>query len=650
MAKPMKVVLAVAGLALAGNVSAYEYGDYADQTIDRLINEYPGRYRGTANFDGAADWMESRMGTGYSTSRQDFSWVVGGQTRRSQNVIARAAGQTGRELVVGAHFDTFFGRPTLQGVDDNGSGAAVLTELARNLSGLDLEDGITFIGFGAEEEGLRGSRAYVASLDPAARSALTGMINIDSLITGDFMYAHAGTNSVTRPELAALRTRVFEIASELGIDLRTNPGLDPSYPAGTGCCSDGDSFNPLNIPVLYLESTNWSIGDLDGYEQTTNPAIPGGSTWHTPSLDNEQTLTAAFGEQRIAERLALYSRLLSRLILEATNTDLRYAAFSGAGTQRAMQNSLRAQGQALSALHDRRWMSLALAPRSAGTYDGLIGVEGGAQPGAGFDEGTHGRGRRASVYGLGDYQVTPDWNVGMSAMYQRGKDDLEHNGRIESDTFQVGAYAQYANGGPVWANGDVHVGYSDMDVDRRLQIGGNGGPLLLDQRFKASPAAWYWGARAQTGFDWHVGALRTGPMLGLDYTRYRVDGYKENGPRRTALDVSKDTFDSLELSLGWQLRGLMPLGGGRALQPYASLAWVEELADGYSDRFTAVSRADGSVRRVALEDTDKHFARARAGAQLLLTPNLAVYAEGSGRLGNDDGSEAAYSLGMQWQF
>jgi uncharacterized protein YhjY with autotransporter beta-barrel domain/Zn-dependent M28 family amino/carboxypeptidase len=644
------LAIAAASLTFATSTSAYEYGRYASDTLDTLINDYPGRYRGTASFEGASNWMDARLAQGYSTSRQNFSWTAGGQTRSSQNVIAQATGVTGQSLVVGAHFDTYFGRPTLQGLDDNGSGAAVLTEIARNLSGLDFEDGVTFIGFGAEEEGLRGSRAYVASLDPAAHAALTGMINIDSLITGDRMYAHAGTNSVANPALASLRNRTFEIAQELGIELYTNPGLDASYPAGTGCCSDGDSFNPLGIPVAYFESTNWSIGALDGYDQTTNPAIPGGATWHNPALDNEQVLTAALGENRIAERLRDYSRLLTRLVLEATNTDLRYSAFSGAATQRALQNTLRTQEQMLGALHDRRWMSLLASSRDVGSYDGMIGAEGGAQPSSGFDEGAHGRGRRGSLYALGDYQLTPAVNIGTSVSYQHGKDDLQSGGEIKADTFQVGIYAQYADGGPVWANTDATLGYSDMELDRRLRIQGSGGPVLLDQRFKADPNGWYWGLRAQSGYDFALGALRTGPMIGLAYRQYRMDSYNESGPQRTALRVEKETFDSLEVSAGWQLRGVLPVGNGRLLQPYASLAWVEELGDGYSDRFDAVSRADGTVRRATLDSVDKHFARARVGAQLMFNANFGVYAEGSGRLGNDDGSEAAYNLGVQWVF
>ena len=53
------------------------------------------------------------------------------------------------------------------GADDNGSGSAGLLELARVLSSRQWGHDLRFILFGGEEEGLHGSRQYVAALPPA---------------------------------------------------------------------------------------------------------------------------------------------------------------------------------------------------------------------------------------------------------------------------------------------------------------------------------------------------------------------------------------------------------------------------------------------------------------------------------------------------
>lgn len=652
MIKPLSLAIGLASSLLSPMIFAYQYGEHAAGTLDTLINDYPGRYRGTANFAGAANWMEQRMmGGGYTSTRQDFNWVVGGATRSSQNVIVQAQGVSGKNLVVGAHFDTALNKPTLQGLDDNASGASVLTEIARNLSGLDFEDGVTFVGFGAEEENLRGSRAYVASLDAEARSKLTGMINLDSLITGDMMYAHAGSNSVATPALASLREQTFRIANELGIELYTNPGLDAAYPAGTGCCSDGESFLSLGIPVLFVEATNWDIGDFDGYTQTTNPAIPGGATWHEPTLDNETVLVGAFGEERITQRLTDYSRLLTRLVLEATQTDLRYSAISGAALLGTLEDTLVRQQDSYSQLHDRRWLSLRATTREVGSFDGAIGVDGQFTPERGFDSDPEQRSHQASAYALGDVQLSSWLNLGGSFSFTRGKDELEHGGKVESDTWQAGLYAVLNDGGPLWLNADVSAGRTNFDLNRSVFIQGNGGPVLLDQKLSGDTDATFWGGRVLGGYDFAYGALRTGPVLGIDYRHYKVDGFSEKSNLRTALRFDDERFDSIELSLGWQAQGTFALENGMAVQPYASLAWVEELGDGASEMFDLTSTVDDSVRRVSNgHEVDKHFARARLGTQLAVSSNLGVYAEANGRLRHTDGDQSAYSVGVQYNF
>ncbi|GGL34816.1 hypothetical protein GCM10009091_15770 [Pseudomonas brenneri] len=646
--KPLALAVSVACALLSTQSNAYDYGEHANVTLEKLITDYPGRYRGTANFAGAADWMQSQMGNAYAISRQDFTWNAG--SRASQNVVAYAAGTKAQYVVISAHFDTFFGRPALQGLDDNGSGASVLTEVAKNLGGLQLENGLQIVGFGAEEEGLRGSRAFVNSLSASQRENMLAMINLDSLITGDMMYAHAGQNSTANPALASLREHTMQIAKELNINLFTNPGLDPKYPAGTGCCSDGEAFEPLNIPILYIEATNWELGDLDGYTQTDNPAIPGGSTWHDPNEDNKTVLTNAFGQERIDQRLRDYSRLLSRLVLELTNADLMASTTSGGAVARNMQDNLQRQHQAMVRLHDRRWLTLQSASREVGSFDGEIGVDGEYSPDSGFDTAPNPEARRLGLHALGDYQLSSNLNIGASLSYLNGRDKLEHRGKLQSDTWQAAVYALLNDGGPTWLAGDLSVGHSSFDSKRNLVIQANGGPVLLNQQLTGETDALSLGARVLGGYDFDLGTLKTGPFAGLDYSHYRIDKFHEKQNLRTALEYEEQSFDSLEASLGWRVRGAVALPYGLSLMPYGDIAWVKELANGRLDDLDLTARADGQVRTARLGSVDKSFGRAQVGSQLAITPQLGVYAEVNGRLGHAEGSQTGYSLGVQWMF
>lgn len=645
MIKPLAFAVSVAGALLSTQGHAYNYGEHAATTLDKLINDYPGRYRGTANFSGAADWMQSQMGDAYSISRQDFSWGAG-NSRSSQNVVAYAAGTKPQYVVVGAHFDTYFGRPTLQGLDDNGSGASVLTEIARNLNGVPLEYGLQVIGFGAEEEGLQGSKAFVNSLSASQRENMLAMINLDSLITGDMMYAHSGKNSVSNPGLASLREHAFKLAKELNINLFSNPGLDAAYPAGTGCCSDGESFEKLNIPVLYVEATNWELGDLDGYTQTDNPAIPGGSTWHDPKKDNEAVLTNAFGQERIDQRLRDYSRLLSRLVLELTNADLMASTASGGAVARAQQDNLQRQHQAQVNLLDRRWLTLQAASRDVGSFDGEIGIDG--QYSA--DSGPFNEGRRLGLHALGDYQLTSSLSVGASLSYLNGRDKLERGGKLDSESWQAAVYALLNDGGPLWLAGDLSAGTTQFDSKRNLVIQANGGPVLLSQKLTGKTDALSLGARVIGGYDFDFGALKSGPFAGLDYNHYRIDSFHEKQDLRTALSYEEQSFDSVQASLGWRARGTFDLPAGMSLQPYGDIAWVKEMGDGRLVDILLTSRADGQARGARLGSVDKSYGRAQLGSQLAITPQLGLYAEINGRLGNDEGSQTDYSIGAQWLF
>jgi len=646
--KPLALAISVVGTLLSTQTQAYDYGQHANTTLEKLINDYPGRYRGTANFAGAADWMQSQMGSAYNLSRQNFTWNNG--TRASQNVVAYAAGTKPQYVVIGAHFDTYFGRPTLQGLDDNGSGASVLTEVARNLGGLPLENGLQVVGFGAEEEGLRGSKAFVDSLSASQRANMLAMINLDSLITGDMMYAHAGQNSTANPALASLREHTLQIAKELNIPLFTNPGLDPQYPKGTGCCSDGEPFEPLKIPILYIEATNWELGDLDGYTQTNKPKIPGGSTWHDPAEDNKAVLTNAFGQERIDQRLRDYSRLLSRLVLELTNADLLASTTSGGAVARNLQDNLQRQHQAMVRLHDRRWLTLQAASREVGSVDGEIGVDGEYTPDSGFDSPLNRDTRRLGVHALGDYQLTSSLNIGASLSYLNGRDTLEQRGKLDSDTWQAAAYALLNDGGPSWLAGDLSVGHTRFDSKRNLLIQANGGPVLLDQHLTGNTDALSLGARVLGGYDFDFGAIKSGPFAGLDYSHSRIDKFHEKQNLRTALEYEQQSFDSLEASLGWRVRGAVALPYGMSLLPYGDIAWVNELADGRLEDLQLTARADGQARTANLGSVDKRFGRAQVGSQLAITPQLGVYAEVNSRLGHTEGSQTGYSLGVQWMF
>ncbi len=66
-----------------------------------------------------------------------------------------------KPIVIGAHYDTVPGTP---GADDNGTGVAVLLELAAEFAARPLKYPVKLVAFGMEEYGCLGSKHYAAKL------------------------------------------------------------------------------------------------------------------------------------------------------------------------------------------------------------------------------------------------------------------------------------------------------------------------------------------------------------------------------------------------------------------------------------------------------------------------------------------------------
>lgn len=313
-------LIAIAAQALiCVPVSAVElgFGETAAREIEYLSQNLAGRSVGTQKEQETVDYLSGQLNNfGYQPSLQTFSFELGGQTLTSSNIIAERKGTSGKQIIIGAHYDTApssatLDRSTLQGTNDNASGVGVLLELAQRLEA-ETNNTVKFVLFGAEEVGLVGSEHYASNMSEAEIANTLVMVNMDSLVVGDKMYFHAGLPAATDPALGHYRDLALDIAQKYGIAAETNPGLNPEYPKGTGCCSDLESFENL-VPVLATEATNWDIGDLDGYTQTTNPNVPGGATWHDPATDNLEFINGVF-PGLIEERTHDYTLVLDTFI------------------------------------------------------------------------------------------------------------------------------------------------------------------------------------------------------------------------------------------------------------------------------------------------------------------------------------------------
>jgi Zn-dependent M28 family amino/carboxypeptidase len=104
---------------------------------------------------------------------------------RAANVIADLPGRRSGVVLLGAHLDSVANGP---GINDNGSGTALVLEVARQARRLRVRPrhGLRFAFWGAEELGLVGSTAYVQSLTPTRLSRIRGVLNLDMVGSRNF--------------------------------------------------------------------------------------------------------------------------------------------------------------------------------------------------------------------------------------------------------------------------------------------------------------------------------------------------------------------------------------------------------------------------------------------------------------------------------
>lgn len=238
----------------------------------------------------AADFIQKTLEEqGYVVQRQNFSYIDRSTKKPevSQNIITQKAGTSGKNIILGAHYDSTSAKLGSLGAVDNGASIAVMLATTKLLAGLAPQKyGVTIIAFGAEEVGLVGANEFVKQATVAQIENYLGMINLDGIVGSDNLYIHSAhsvpysCNGNTDKYIfdSRLRDELFRIATIVTpkTTFEIHPGYD-KYPAGeTGGWSDHAPFACAGLPIGNFESTNFAINGesgRDGYSQSTHPSL-----------------------------------------------------------------------------------------------------------------------------------------------------------------------------------------------------------------------------------------------------------------------------------------------------------------------------------------------------------------------------------------
>lgn len=252
-----------------------QHQDAMRQTVEYLASpELGGRFPATAGDTLASEYLSGKLrilgfrpvvrGKKNKGFYQDFTFGKSEQ-KTSHNIIAVLRGKDrqlrNEYIIIGAHYDHLgqggegsgSRRPDTvavhPGADDNASGDAVVLQLARHFKKVRPSRSLVFVFFGAEEQGIVGSKSFVEWMKredaqrinlPADIQGIVAMVNLDMVgRMRDSALSISGTGTSS-----AFKEMAEEAAERTGLHITCTPdGYGPS---------DQASFVAADIPVFNL--------------------------------------------------------------------------------------------------------------------------------------------------------------------------------------------------------------------------------------------------------------------------------------------------------------------------------------------------------------------------------------------------------------
>lgn len=206
-------------IALAMSVTIWaqvpRYADVSNLVLQNNINTHLSDFeglgvkrRGTPALANALTWLKGKYtGMGYtSTQFQEQSYSYAGATCKNLIVTKTGTLYPNTYVIICGHYDSITGT----GTNDNGSGTAILLEVARLLRTIPTDYSIKFIHFSGEEDGLMGSQAYVSNVvnNTNPKMNIRLLFNIDEVggiagMTNDTVTCERDTSNPTTNNAAS---------------------------------------------------------------------------------------------------------------------------------------------------------------------------------------------------------------------------------------------------------------------------------------------------------------------------------------------------------------------------------------------------------------------------------------------------------------
>jgi outer membrane autotransporter protein len=236
-----------------------------------------------------------------------------------------------------------------------------------------------------------------------------------------------------------------------------------------------------------------------------------------------------------------------------------------------------------------------------------------------------------------DYRLTQHFVVGLMGGYSHSWTDLTPSGSIDVDSGWGGIYTGYFGHG-FYANGAVYGGHYTFESARAgllgLANGSSGGGEL--STFLVS------------GYDFHVGHLKIGPVAALQCSVANLDGFTEHGSV-APLRVNSDSQDSLVTDLGIKAADNFSVANV-SLSPFVRVAWEHEYKYSSLPISANLTEFPNSATTVSGPSLGHESAVIDAGLSVQWNSHLSSYISYDGQLGRSQYNSNGVSGGLTYAF
>ncbi|KAK7709273.1 hypothetical protein SLS63_013278 [Diaporthe eres] len=227
--------------AAAGAIAVIAYSDLTTK-VTGVTLQNPGPEFVPAGYinkvDGEA--LKARIDAGESIDAY-FQHTQIIETKITQNIFTETkGGDPTNVIMLGAHLDSV---QAGAGINDDGSGSTLILELKTALEKFKVKNKVRFAWWGAEENGLLGSKYYTQNLNATAANNILTYLNFDMVSRGYFgvFDGDGSTHNLTGPPGSDVLEKLF-------VDDYTKKGINVTAARFTGG-SDYQSFMNIGKPV-----------------------------------------------------------------------------------------------------------------------------------------------------------------------------------------------------------------------------------------------------------------------------------------------------------------------------------------------------------------------------------------------------------------